>query len=355
MTQTTLRDQLAAAIESSDSEANQNSEHEPQHIKAADVHVEPESQESTAVEDGRARDDKGRFAPKDAQQANAEKQPEISAEQQNQVEEPRRPTTWRKEYAPIWDKLNRGETLTPEESKKLAQYSIQRESEFAKGVSTYRAEAQNAKEIVDAVAPFQEMLSQHGIKPGEFIGNLARAHQTLTFGNPQQKLQAFAKLAQDYGVPLNAVVNPAGAPVELMQQVSSLQQQLQQISSWREQQEQQTYQQMISQFYDADKYPHFEAVRPMMAQLLGSGLAQDLETAYQKAVWMNDDIRQQELARQAQTSNQAVEKSMQAAKAKARAVSPRSTTPTASVASAASPKDRRSMLEESFGSLTSRI
>ena len=65
-----------------------------------------------------------------------------------------RPTTWKKEYLPIWDKLTAGEQLTPEESLKLAEYSNQRESEYKKGVSTYKQEADNAKSLVEAIAPF---------------------------------------------------------------------------------------------------------------------------------------------------------------------------------------------------------
>ena len=48
-----------------------------------------------------------------------------------------RPTTWKKEYLPIWDKLTAGEQLTPDEALKLAEYTgVQRESEYKKGVST---------------------------------------------------------------------------------------------------------------------------------------------------------------------------------------------------------------------------
>jgi hypothetical protein len=82
-----------------------------------------------------------------------------------------------------------------------------------------------------------------------------------------------------------------------------------------------------------------------MAQLLESGFAQDLETAYAKAVRMNDDvwsIEQERLLTQAQKQ---VSKAQQVAKAKAAAVSPRSVTPNGT-ASAGDKKDRRSILAE---------
>ena len=100
---------------------------------------------------------------------------------------------------------------------------------------------------------------------------------------------------------------------------------------------------------NVEKFPHFEAVRENMAQLLESGLAQDLETAYAKAVRMNDDVwsvEQERLLTQAQKQSS---KAQQVAKAKAAAVSPRSVTPNG-VVSSGDKKDRRSLLEEQINS-----
>ena len=51
------------------------------------------------------------------------------------VEEPKsiRPTTWKKEYLPIWDKIQNGEELSSDERKKHLEYLNQRESEYKKG------------------------------------------------------------------------------------------------------------------------------------------------------------------------------------------------------------------------------
>ena len=63
----------------------------------------------------------------------AQKVEEIEVAQEEEVEETpqepalQRPSTWKKEYLPIWDKLTQGEQLTKEEAIKLAQYSNQME------------------------------------------------------------------------------------------------------------------------------------------------------------------------------------------------------------------------------------
>ena len=98
-----------------------------------------------------------------------------------------------------------------------------------------------------------------------------------------------------------------------------------------------------------EKFPHFEAVRGTMAQLLESNLAPDLETAYAKAVRMQDDVWSLEQERLLNNARTESSKATQVAKAKAAAVSPRSSTPSG-IATGQSTKDRRSVLESAFDS-----
>jgi hypothetical protein len=90
-------------------------------------------------------------------------------------------------------------------------------------------------------------------------------------------------------------------------------------------------------------FPHFEMVREDMAQLLERGLAQDLETAYAKAVRMNDEAFKLEQEKLLKSAGTQASKAQQVAKAKATAVSPRSVTPSGQV-SKTDAKDRRSLL-----------
>ena len=324
--QTTLRDALESSFD----------EVEAQQTNDAPVIEKPEVVPETTTE-GRVRDEQGKFAAKQLE----------STDSQPVVEAPKleRPTTWKKEYLPIWDKLSTGTQLTPEEAVKLAAYNNQREREFQTGVSTYKTEAQNARQLQEAIAPFMPQLQQHNIQPADWIKNLGNAHHTLATGSYEQKVQMFAKLAQDYGVSLQSVgqvsqggqVDPNQA--QMMQTIYDIQNQVKSVTGWREQQEQSAIQSKISEFEDASKYPYFQMVRHNMAQFLESGEAQDLKTAYEMASAPLEELVQSRIPQSAapQTNMQAV------TKAKAAAISPRSSAPSGSQATTA--KDRRSMLE----------
>jgi hypothetical protein len=82
-----------------------------------------------------------------------------------------------------------------------------------------------------------------------------------------------------------------------------------------------------------------------MAQLLETGFAQDLKTAYDKAVRLNPDVWALEQDRLLTQAQKQASKAQQIAKAKAAAVSPRSVTPSG-IAISGDKKDRRSILAE---------
>lgn len=364
--QITLRDALAANIDAAENGTLGQVQEAPP--------IETATDDQTAID--RARDDRGRFAPQSTDRAggknlNNEGDPvtgdaQPTAADQAAQQTLQRPTTWKKDYLPIWDKLATGQPLTAEEAKKLAEYSNQREKEFATGVSTYKAEAVKAQELQKALEPFMPDLQQNNINPAHWIANLGNAHRALAMGSPEQKVQMFTQLVKDYGVDLNGLLQHLGvgaeqagqvAPVvnQLMNKIQQLEQGVNTVTSWREQQEQERIQAALSKFEDTEKYPHYQQVRGTMAQLLESGLAQDLDTAYAKAVRMVDDVWQQEQERLAQAqaaAQQQASKAAAVAKAKATAVSPRSTTPSGAVTNAG-PKDRRSMLAEAMDSAAS--
>jgi hypothetical protein len=309
--------------------------------------------EETSVEESDNRDEKGRFK---AQESNTE---EDSAEESDLVgqdsdvsnEEIKRPTTWKKEYVEVWNKMQEGKPLDKAEFAKFAEYANQREAEYKKGVSAYKAEADNARELTQAIGPFIPELQKHGIHPAAWINNLGRAHYTLANGTYDQKVQMFHRLAQDYGVQLNSdsLQMPEQAYVDpyqqqLMQQLQATQQQVQQLSAIREQEENARLTQEINRVSsDKERFPHFEMVREDMAQLLERGLAPNLETAYAKAVRMNDEAYKLEQDRLLKSVSTQASKAQQVAKAKATAVSPRSVTPSGQV-SKTDAKDRRSLL-----------
>ncbi|MCX6010359.1 MAG: hypothetical protein NTW48_10110 [Chloroflexi bacterium] len=297
----------------------------------------------------RIRDEAGKFAKEaptnPSPVATTHDVPEVPAEGLQ------RPTTWKKEYLPLWDKMQAGEVLTPEESRKILQYSNQRETEYKTGVSTYKTEAENARVLQEAISPFMEDLQANGIHPAAWINNLGRAHQVMVKGSPQQKLDTFVKLSQDYGVDLSPLLGgqqPDQQYIQQSQAYNDLQAKIDNQSKWIENEKNSRLQSQIDVVKnDAEKFPHFEAVRGTMAQLLESGLAPTLETAYAKAVRMQDDVWTVEQQRLVDAAKAEAVKSQHVAKAKAASVSLKSATPSG-IASTSDKKDRRSALESAF-------
>jgi hypothetical protein len=175
-------------------------------------------------------------------------------------------------------------------------------------------------------------------------------------GNPLQKLQLFAKLANDYQVPLQALLDPQFA--QQWQQQQNFQQQ-QEPQETPEQAARRVYSEMEAQRGVAEfgsrkdaagnpMYPHYEAVRPKMAQLLDAGLASDLEGAYNDAVKLDDELFQSIQAEKAKAEEakrlEDQRKAVQAAKSNV--ISPKSSTPASGGTSAQ--KGLRSTIESAF-------
>lgn len=318
MSETTLRDALTNALDAQE---------------AAQVEtVEPIAQieETSEQRADRIRDEAGRFKAKEEGAAPVAVEPVI------QAAPPRKPpASWKKDYWEAYEKLD----------PKLAEYIDTREQQFASGVSTYKQEAERAKEMFEALAPIQGDLQQNGISPAKWIRDIGIAHQTLVRGTPEQKLQAFHKLAQDYKVPLNALLDPNvrqqfinQAPQTPAPDVGKLVED--KFVEYQAKSE-------TERFASDPANVHFEAVKETMGQLLGAGLATDLKGAYDKAVRMNDEIWQAEQQRQtgdAEKQRREAE-AARVAKARANTVSTKSATPIGAMGSSGK-KDLRSTLEE---------
>jgi hypothetical protein len=284
---------------------------------------------------------------------------EFESKDEEPQEKVTRPSTWKKEYVTIWDKMESGEQISKEDFTKFAEYANQRESEYKKGVSTYKAEADRARGYEEAIAPFVPELQAQGITPAAWINNLGRAHMVLAKAPYEQKVQMFQRLAQDYGIQLNgegvAPIQQDAYTQQLMNQLNQVNQEVSNIKGRFAQEENQRLMSEIERVRsDVEKFPHFDVVREEMAQLLELGKAQDLETAYKKAVRMNDDVWALEQDRLLKETRQTTIKAQQVAKAKAAAVSPKSTTPSGKVSNPEDKKDRRSLIAEGLGEAMSR-
>jgi gas vesicle protein len=347
------RDMLLQAMEAN--EAPEEIEDESPAVQAEEASPEPEAEESSEKEVVAENS-------KEPTEVSAQSESEVSHEDAEaaaeEVKPVQRPSTWKKEYVQIWDKMEKGEQISKEDFVKFAEYANQRESEYKKGVSTYKAEADRAKGYEEAIAPFVPELQKRGIQPAQYIQNLARADQILTNAPYEQKVQLFQRLAADYGIQLNGEGQAQQLDPYTQQLMSQLNQVNQEVSSIKGRFQQEENQRLMNEIErvrsDVEKYPHFDVVREEMAQLLELGKAPDLETAYKKAVRMNDEVWQLEQEKLLKDAKQAAIKAQQVAKAKAAAVSPKSVTPSGKVTELGDKKDRRSLIAEQMGEALSR-
>lgn len=260
----------------------------------------------------------------------------------------RPPASWKKDYHEVW------QTADP----KLREYAWQREEEMKKGVEPLLSKAQFADQIQQAIEPYQNNLRTLGIAPPQAIKALMDADNVLRHGTPQQKAQMFSTLSQQYGVNLGEINNLQQQYVDPT--VSMLQNELSsvknEVSSWKQQQEEAQNQALLGEInVFADKAEFFEDARPTMIQLLNSGMAQNLDEAYNKALRLDESLSNKlQQSTQAKAEAAKRESANRAAKsARAAAVSVKSSTPGVNTATKA--QDRRSLLAEQFDSLNERF
>ena len=289
-------------------------------IETTDVEVtETPSQEATeSVKSEKPRDEHGKFA-KSSQNASDEVTEAFDDNNEQEVAVKPRPSSWKKDYEEHWGKLD----------PTLQDYIQQREADYAKGVSTYKNQWDMAAPIMETVRQFEPLLQHHGVAPQQWISQLGNAHAKLVMGSPEQKLETFAQLANDYGVNLGQLTGQSGYDPQFSQLAQELNQIKNQWSSFQSQQEMMEQTQLQSEIASfKDDKPYFEEVRETMAGLLQNGMANDLQSAYDKAIRLNDDVFQKVQSQQTGKSEAAQREKVAAAKAKV--LSPKSTTPTAS-------------------------
>tara|TARA_A100001037_G_scaffold297227_1_gene318904 strand:- start:1280 stop:2317 length:1038 start_codon:yes stop_codon:yes gene_type:complete len=112
---------------------------------------------------------------------------------------------------------------------------------------------------------------------------------------------------------------------QMQQRLVALENHLAQQQNQAHQSNTQTAQNMIDEFSSAKdengniKYPHFEKVKPMMGDLIQSGRADNMEKAYDIAVWAEPEVRK--LMMQQSSSKQKLESRKESAKKAKRAAS----------------------------------
>ena len=280
-----------------------------------------EAPTSSAAE--RARDEKGRFAPKDAaaeaspkgepaQAATAEVQtPAVDPATVQPVEPPARWTAEDKAKFAAWPR---------DVQEAVADRYKAIEADYTRKTQEAAEIRRTAEPLLTALKPFENYLSQLGPvlgkQPPQLIADLLGVEYRLRTGNAVERYQALASIAGQYGVDLAALAR--GEVAEPNPEMQQMRQELAEQRQWRSQFEQQVQQQQAEQTLifiksqtDAKdeagrpKYPHFERVRGVMAHILETGQALSFDEAYHKAVEpINAAIAEELKARQTQADTQ---------------------------------------------------
>ena len=239
---------------------------------------------------------------------------------------------------------------------------IKRGQDMAAGVEQLK---QRYSLIDQAIAPHTDALRQMNATPADAVNRMFLWFKALA-GNPAQSFPALAKsMGIDWvklagppvaaPVPGSTAAPPEGTgvapptteiPAPVKEYIGNLEQQLQQLSgvvnqiggqfgnmqqSFQSQSEAKTRENL--NIWAKDK-PHFEAVRQDMAKLIETQVVPlqangevDLDTAYERAIYFNPEVRKKVLAEQ-QQAVQAARQQTQVGKARKAAVSlPASSTP----------------------------
>lgn len=164
------------------------------------------------------------------------------------------------------------------------------DANFHKGIEQYKADAGVGKEILKIAEPYLPMIQAEGGTPaGAFRDLLNTAYQLRQ--NPQAVIEALVK---KYGY------EPAkeGSEAAVAPEIAALKQELAELKGTFTAGEQEAKQQLrqaadeqLSKFASDPKNVYFSDVRAQMASLVQSGEAKDIQDAYDKACWMNPQIR----------------------------------------------------------------
>lgn len=247
----------------------------------------------------------------------ADPNPATPAQPSTAVETPK---TWSADAKAEWSKL----------SPAVQQAVLKRETEINEGGRQWSEEKRSKDELI---APLKNLGAMFGVDERETIKRLLAAEHSLRT-NPEAALRDMAQMA---GIDLKALADktpqqpqrPQADPMvaQLHQDVSSLK------NTLAEQSKAETSR-TIQAFAKSPGHEHFEAVKQRMGrfmlptlnyqgQVISNPEAADLQEAYDKACWMDPDVRAKLVAAQTATTAAAQKAIETTQKARRGAVSPR--------------------------------
>jgi hypothetical protein len=212
------------------------------------------------------------------------------------------PRTWRKDAADAFPNL----------PPMIQQEILKREQDIFRGIEQYKTHAQVGQVFDDALKSFVPLFQRYNLNPADAAKRALTAHFNLTLSSPATKVEIAKSLLSDYGISLDslgvsaegATGQPAMSPLHA-QEIEHLRAQLSQVSETTAAMQRRHLEQIHAQIKgDVEKFAsdpanlYFNELTEDMEQLIRSGAATDLPSAYEKAIWLNPVVRAKEIARQ---------------------------------------------------------
>lgn len=293
-------------------------------VVVADV-PETEAEKAARVIDGkgRAHDEKGRFASKEAEQKPEAAKPETPVAAVDSKEVPaaddkpslKPPTSWSPTAKVEFEKLPPA----------VQQAVAKREEEVNSGFAKF----QDYKPI----ERYMEMAKQSGTTLDRALENYVGIENDLR----QDMVSGVARICQNQGIHPVALANQIlarhgaspqqdGAGETQANQtaqvdLSPVMQKISALETFINQQQSATVNSEIERFASDPKHTFFENVKADMGRLINSGQAENLEVAYDKACWANKEIRELLIKQQAVSSSaKPAEEAVQRARAADKAI-----------------------------------
>lgn len=192
-------------------------------------------------------------------------------------------------------------TLDPEVQNEI----VKREKEMSRAITAHDQDRTFGKTLRDVVGPYMPMINSEGSTPEIAIQSMLNTAYKLRNSTPQEKGVLLANLARQYGADLSAFTGDPDEQAYVDPIVQALQQKVQQLEGYLTQQhtQQQSFSEQnvlrdIEKFGSDPAHPHFEAVGQKMADLIKAGIAADLQDAYDQAIYMLPEVRQQVISAQ---------------------------------------------------------
>ena len=231
------------------------------------------------------------------------------------------PQSWKKEMHEHWGKMPR-EAQT---------YYLEREKQMLAGLESYKTDAEFGRPLRPVLAKYDDILQSQGLQAPQAMDFLFNAHRQLSSGTPEAKMAYLQRVARTYGLelPKPSVVTRAADGTETVQQppqtppeVKAALERLDRIEGALTAEQTRAFEAArtkasadVETFANnKEAHPYFDECAEDVAKFIKAG--ENLDAAYEKAVWANPVTRQKEIARIQQATDKAnAEKVKEAAKA----------------------------------------